>query len=300
MTEAPTTHRHLTRAGRHELRWGERTYVMGIINVTHDSFSGDGLLAGAKSAADAVEAALDLGRRFVDEGADILDVGAESTRPPAVYGEHTPIDAQSEARAAVPVVEALARELGDRVPVSIDTSKGEVARAAVAAGATIINDVWAGRRDPTTVAVAAESDAALVLMHNRERAEYPDGLMSAIVAWLRETADAAVDAGVARTQLIVDPGIGFGKTPPMSLEVLHRLGELRELGLPILVGSSRKRFIGELLDDAPPDDRIEGTAATVALSIAAGADAVRVHDVRQMARVVRVADAISRLTPRFG
>ena len=292
--------RAVTRAGAHELRWGERTYVMGVINVTRDSFSGDGLLADGRSGSHVTAAALELARRFVDDGADILDIGAESTRPAAVYGEHPEIDAESESRAAVPVVEALVRELGDRVPVSIDTSKGEVARRAVEAGATIVNDVWAGRRDPGTVAVAAASGAALVLMHNKERAEYPGGLMAEIAGWFREAADAAVAAGVPPSQVIVDPGIGFGKDSAMNLELLHRLGELRDLGLPILIGTSRKRFIGELLDGAAPDDRVEGTAASVALAVASGADVVRVHDVRQVARVVRVADAIVRLDPRFG
>ncbi|MFN2484131.1 MAG: dihydropteroate synthase [Candidatus Limnocylindria bacterium] len=289
-----------TRAGSHTLRWGERTYVMGIINVTRDSFSGDGLLAGGRGPDEAVAAAVDLARRFVDEGADILDVGAESTRPRAVYGEHPEVGAATEARAAVPVVAALARELGEHVPISIDTSKGEVARQALAAGASIVNDVWAARRDPRTAEAAAETGAALVLMHNKERAEYPGGMMAEITAWLRDAVDGALAAGVQRGQLIVDPGIGFGKDSAMNLELLHRLGELRALGLPILVGPSRKRFIGELLDDAPPGDRLEGTAAAVSLAISAGADMVRVHDVRKMARVVRVADAITRLTPSFG
>ena len=271
---------------------------MGIINVTRDSFSGDGLLAGDGDH-DAVAAALALGRRFVDDGADILDVGAESTRPRAVYGDHPDVDAASEAAAAVPVVEALWRELGSRVPISIDTSKGEVARHALAAGASIVNDVWAAQRDPETAVAAASAGAALILMHNKERAEYPDGMMAEIRAWLRDAIHAALRAGVPMEQLIVDPGIGFGKDSAMNLELLQRLGELRALGAPILVGPSRKRFIGELLDDAPPDDRREGTAAAVALAIAAGADIVRVHDVREMARVARVADAITRREPRF-
>ena len=282
------------------LAWGRRTYLMGIINVTPDSFSGDGLLAGGRSRDQAVTAAVELGRAFVAEGADILDVGAESTRPAAVYGEHPAVDAETEAAVAVPVVAALAADLGDRATISIDTAKGEVARRALAAGATIVNDVWAGRRDPNTAAAAAQAGAHLVLMHNKEQAAYPDGLMVEIVRWLREAIDAALAAGVARDRLILDPGIGFGKNTPMNIELLHRLGELRELGLPILVGPSRKRFLGDLLGEEDPQQRLEGTAASVALAIAAGADIVRVHDVRQMARVARVSDAIVRHRARFG
>ena len=289
-----------TRAGRHTLDWGRRTYVMGVINVTPDSFSGDGLLAGGRAPADAVAAAVELGRRFVDDGADILDVGAESTRPAAVYGAHPEVDADTEAAIAVPVVSALAAELGDRVPISIDTSKGEVARRALAAGASIVNDVWAARRDPGTAQAAADGGAALVVMHNKERAEYPDGLMAEVLGWLGDAIEAAVATGLVRSQLIVDPGIGFGKDSAMNLELLHRLGELRSLDAPILVGTSRKRFIGELLGGVPPDDRLEGTAASVALAIANGADIVRVHDVQAIARVARVSDAIVRAVPRFG
>ena len=286
---------------RPELRWGERTWLMGIVNVTPDSFSGDGLAASGRDLEAIVAAALAQGRAFVDAGAQILDVGAESTRPASVYGEHPPVTAREEAALAVPVVAALVAELGDRAHVSIDTSKGSVARAALAAGATIVNDVWAARRDPDTAAAAAEAGAHLVLMHNREVAEYPGGLIEEIARWLIESADLAVGAGVPRDRLLADPGIGFGKTPAHSVEVLHRLAELKaRVGLPLLVGTSRKRFIGELLGGAGPEDRLEGTAATVALAIASGADVVRVHDVASIARTVRVADAIVRARPRFG
>ena len=279
-----------------ELRWGERTYVMGIINVTPDSFSGDGLAPAGRVVDEVVAAALEQARGYVAAGVDILDVGAESSRPAHSYGEHPPISAQQEAALAVPTVEALAREFGDRVQISIDTIKGEVARRALAAGASIVNDVWAGRNDPTTMTAAADADAHLVLMHNKEVAEYPDGVFDEVVAWLTDAINDALGCGVPRQNLIVDPGIGFGKTPDHSIELLHRLGELKAaLGeLPVLVGTSRKRFIGELLGGAPPEDRLEGTAATVALAIAWGADMVRVHDVEPMIRTVRVADGVVR------
>lgn len=279
-----------------ELRWGERTWLMGIINVTPDSFSGDGIAPAGRSEAEVVAAALAQARDFVAAGAQILDVGGESSRPAQFYGEHPPISVEEEAALAVPVVAALSRAFGGGVAVSIDTTKGSVARQALAAGATIVNDVWAGRRDPDTLTAAAEAGAYLVLMHNKEVAEYPDGLFSEVVGWLSAAVDEALAAGNARDRLIVDPGIGFGKTPAHSIEILHRLAELKAAlgGLPLLVGTSRKRVIGELLGGAPPDQRLEGTAASVALAIASGADIVRVHDVATIALTVRVADGIVR------
>ena len=281
-----------------ELRWGERTHVMGILNVTPDSFSGDGLAPPDRDEGAVVAAAIEQARGFVDAGADLLDVGAESTRPASVYGEHPPVEEDTELRLAIPVVAALAREFAGRALVSIDTTKGIVAREALRAGAGMVNDVWAGRRDAGTVEAAAAAGAYLVLMHNRERAEYPEGLIEQIVAWLAAAIDDAVSAGVRRDRLIVDPGIGFGKTPAQSIEVLHRLAELKAAlgGMPMLVGTSRKRFIGEILGGVAPNERIEGTAATVALAIAAGSDVVRVHDVAAMMQTVRVADAIVRAT----
>ena len=278
------------------LAWGQRTYLMGIVNVTPDSFSGDGLAAPGRSADEIVGAALDQARGFVATGAEIIDVGAESTRPRSVYGDRPEVDAETEIGLAVPVVRALSTELGDRAIVSIDTSKGAVARAALAAGAGMVNDVWAARRDPGTAAAAAENGAHLVLMHNQEGSDYPDGVFPTVVRWLRDAVAAAVDGGVSRERILVDPGIGFGKGTADNVELLRRLAELKAAlgGLPLLVGTSRKRFLGELLDGAPPDDRVEGTAATVALAIAAGADVVRVHDVAQIDRTRRVADAIIR------
>ena len=279
-----------------ELRWGERTYLMGIINLTPDSFSGDGLATPERASDEIVAAALAQGRSMVDAGAEILDVGAESTRPRQAYGDHPPVDAETEAALAVPVVRALVAELGDHARISIDTSKGAVAVAALEAGATIVNDVWAARRDPGTADAAAASGSHLVLMHNQDGTGYPDGVFGAVVTWLAEAVEAAVARGVARDRLILDPGIGFGKTTADNLELLHRLGELKATlgGLPLLIGTSRKRFLGELLGGAAPDDRVEGSAATVALAVMSGADIVRVHDVPPIARTLRVADAVVR------
>jgi dihydropteroate synthase len=278
------------------LTWGTKTYLMGILNVTPDSFSGDGLALPERSTDEVVAAALAQAGVFVAAGAEILDVGAESTRPRTAYGDHPEVDAETEAALAVPVVRALADAFGNRVHVSIDTSKGVVAAAAVAAGATIVNDVWAARRDPGTADAAAASGSHLVLMHNREEGEGTGDIVATVVRWLNEAIEAAVSRGVPRDRLLVDPGIGFGKGTADNLELLHRLAEVKSaLGnLPLLVGTSRKRFIGELLGGAGPDDRIEGTAATVALAIAAGADVVRVHDVAAIARTRAVADAIIR------
>jgi dihydropteroate synthase len=282
-----------------ELRWGERTWVMGIINVTADSFSGDGIATPGRSEDEVVAAALGQARGFVAAGAQLLDVGAESSRPAQFYGDHPALSAADEAARAVPVVAALTAAVGDRAWISIDTTKGSVARAALAVGASLVTDVWAGQRDPDTVAAAAEAGAHLVLMHNKELAEYPAGVFDEVVAWLRVAIDDAVAGGVPRERLIVDPGIGFGKTPVHSIELLHRLAELKAAvgGLPLLVGTSRKRVIGELLGGAGPEDRLEGTAASVALAIAGGADLVRVHDVEAIMKTVRVSDGIVRWRP---
>ncbi len=279
-----------------QLAWGERTWLMGIVNVTPDSFSGDGLAADDRSIDEVVAAALEQAREFADAGADILDVGAESSRPRNAYGEHPPITPEREAALAVPVVGAIVDELGDRALVSIDTAKGSVARAALSAGATIVNDVWAGRRDAGTAAAAAESGAHLVLVHNQEGDAYPDGVFDTVVRWLLTAASAAEAVGVAPDRIVFDPGIGFGKGTAANLEILHRLAELKAaLGdRPLLIGTSRKRFLGELLGGATPDDRLEGSGASAALAIAAGADIVRVHDVAPMARIRAVADAIVR------
>ena len=259
--------------------WGARTYVMGIVNVSPDSFSGDGLAN--------AETAIAQGLAMAREGADMLDVGGQSTRP-----GHQPITAAEEIGRTERVVEALAKTSG--VPVSIDTYKLEVAEAAVAAGATILNDVWALQRSPGIADLAARRGCALVVMHNQEGTDYAGDLMEEIKRVLREATRRARDAGVPRGRIWIDPGIGFGKTAEHNWIVMRRLDELKELGQPILIGTSRKSFIGKLLD-APVDDRIEGTAATVAASVLRGADIVRVHDVRFMTRVTRVSDRIARV-----
>jgi dihydropteroate synthase len=279
-----------------QLSWGTRTYLMGVVNVTPDSFSGDGLATLDRSIDEIVTAAVEQATGFVAAGAEIVDIGAESTRPRSAYGDRAPVDADTEAALAIPVVRAVAAALAGRAVVSIDTSKGTVARAALAAGARMVNDVWAATLDSDTAAAAAEADAHLVLMHNQEESVYAAGVFETVVGWLRTAVEAAVKRGVSRERIIVDPGIGFGKGTEENLELLHRLGELKAAldGLPLLVGTSRKRFLGELLDGAPPDDRAEATAATVALAIASGADIVRVHDVAHIARTRTVADAIVR------
>ena len=256
--------------------WGSRTYVMGIINTTPDSFSGDGL-------DDNRDAAVAQGLLMVREGADIIDVGGESTRP-----GHQPISAAEEIRRTEQVVARLAREAG--VPVSIDTYKLEVAQAAVAAGAAILNDIWGLTRSPALAELAASKGCALVVMHNQDGTEYAGDLMEEIKRFLRVSVNTAVQAGVKRERVLIDPGIGFGKTAEHNWVVMRRLSELRELDQPVLVGTSRKSFIGKLLDNQPAGERLEGTAATVVAAVLRGADVVRVHDVLEMTRVVRVAD----------
>lgn len=266
------------RCGGWEFRWGERTYVMGIINVTPDSFSGDGL-------GNDVESAVAQGKRFVVEGADILDVGGESTRP-----NSEPVSAEEELRRVVPVVERLAAEA--LVPVSVDTYRYEVAQRALAAGARIINDIWGLERDVRLADLAAEHGALIVLMSNQRGRPCPD-IVPEVIAGLKKSMALALDRGVPRQNIIVDPGIGFGKTLEQNLEIVRRLDEFKCLKRPILIGTSRKSMIGLVLD-LPPDQRLEGTAATVAISIAKGADIVRVHDVAQMVRVCRMSDAVVR------
>jgi len=267
-----------TRCGNTVFQWGARTYIMGVINVTPDSFSGDGL-------ADRLDLIVEQARRFEAEGADLLDLGGESSRP-----GHTPVGIEAELRRVVPAIEAVRAAVA--LPISVDTYKAEVAAAALKAGADMINDIWGMRRDPGLGHLAARSAVPIVLMHNQEGTEYQD-LVGDVVAGLAQSCSLARQAGVPDDQIIVDPGIGFGKTWEQNLALLRHLGALKDLGRPVLLGTSRKSFIGRVLD-LPPDQRLEGTAATIALGIAGGTDIIRVHDVGPMVRVARMADAIVR------
>ena len=264
--------------GGREFAWGRRTYVMGIVNVTPDSFSGDGL-------AHDVAAAVEQGVRMCRDGADIIDVGGESTRPGS-----RPIPADEEMRRTVPVIERLLREVD--IPVSIDTYKAEVARAALEAGAHLVNDVHGFRREPEVAALAAEFGVPAVAMHNQREREFHD-VIGDVTGGLVESLRIARERGLSGERVIIDPGFNFGWTEEQALEMLRRLGELRALARPILVGTSRKSTIGAVLG-LPVEERLEGTAATVAISIANGADIVRVHDVKEMVRVARMADAVVR------
>lgn len=274
-------------------QWGSRTYLMGIVNVTPDSFSGDGVMDTRR--------AVEHGARMETEGADILDVGGESTRPGS-----TPLSLEEELARVIPVVEALSKKVS--VPISIDTYKAGVARRALDAGASIINDVWGGKMEPEILKVAAEKNALIILMHNRstpKNAEQKeklggryvemqyDDLMEEIKHDLQISIDAAIAAGVKKEKIVVDPGIGFGKTTQQNLELLDKMREFKDLGYPILAGPSRKSFVGFTLD-LPPSERLEGTAAAVALCIDRGADIVRVHDVEAMVRVAKFTDAVVR------
>jgi len=261
--------------GGRRFEWGSRTYVMGIINVTPDSFSGDGT-------GPDLERSVSQGLRMVRDGADMLDVGGESTRP-----GHQPISTAEEISRTEAVVARLAREA--EVPVSIDTYKLVVAEAAVGAGATMLNDIWGLKRSPDLADLAASRNCALVVMHNQDGTDYSGDLMDEIKRFLRTSVERALDAGLPPERVLIDPGIGFGKTAEQNWIVMRRLEELRELGHPILIGTSRKSFIGKALD-LPVDQRLEGTGATVTAAILRGADVVRVHDVKEMTRVAQIAD----------
>ncbi|HVA87654.1 MAG TPA: dihydropteroate synthase [Candidatus Saccharimonadales bacterium] len=287
-----------TTIGGRTFRWGERTYLMGIVNVTPDSFSGDGLMgapvrdpigrqdrSGGVPWAGPVAASLAQARRMVEEGADLLDVGGESSRP-----GHADVDEAEELRRVVPVVAAIHEALPD-IPISIDTWKAAVAAAAMDAGAAMINDVWGVEPGPM-LQVAADRQVPIVLMHNRRAARYTN-LLAEILADMERAIEQALAAGVRWENLIADPGFGFGKAPPHNLALLRELGAIRLLGRPILLGTSRKSTLGRVLD-LPPDERLEATLATTALGIAAGVDIVRVHDVRPNLRAARMTDAVVR------
>ncbi len=271
----------ITYCGKTVLRWGERTYVMGIVNVSPDSFSGDGIANVNEAVAQA--------HRFAAEGIDIIDIGGESTRPGTVP-KSTEESIKEESRRVMPVLRRLAGKI--KVPLSIDTYKYEVACQALDTGVKMINDIWGLKRDPRLAKLAAERNVPIVLMANH-REKTQRHIMPAILAYLKWSIDKALDAGVPWENIIIDPGIGFGKTVAQNLEIIRRLGELKVLGRPILLATSRKSFIGLTLD-LSPDQRLEGTAASIAIGIAKGADMVRVHDVPEMLRVCRISDAIVR------
>lgn len=293
---------HSLKLGKRTLAWGSQTYIMGILNLTPDSFSGDGLLSPASLSEEPGGGVLDQARRFLAAGAEILDIGGESTRPGS-----QPVDVKEELRRVLPTIRAIAAEFPEAI-LSIDTYKAAAADAAIRAGAAMINDIWGLRADPDLAAVAAAHQVPVVLMHNRSKpasvevrerlgnaylgAEYQDFLED-VKRELMESVALARLAGIPDERILLDPGIGFGKTVGQNLQLINRLDEIRLLGFPVLIGPSRKSFIGYTLD-VPPDQRLEGTAAAVAVGIARGADIVRVHDVEAMLRVARMTDAIVR------
>jgi len=271
-----------TRCGNTEFRWGERTYIMGVCNLSPDSFSGDGL-------GDNIEATVAQAKRMITEGADIIDIGGESTRPGTEPLSVDDID--DELRLIIPAIERLAGELP--VPLSVDTYKAEVASRAVKAGASMINDIWGLKRDPGIAQVAAGAGVPIILMANQRDAPPRVGIMAKVISDLETSIKLAMKAGVAKENIIIDPGIGFGKSLEQNLELINRLTELKNLGRPILLGTSRKSVIGAVLE-LPTDQRLEGNLAATAIGIANGADMVRVHDVMPTVRVCRMSDAIIR------
>ena len=292
--------------GNRQFKWGSRTYIMGILNITPDSFSGDGLmspsLSGRAFTGEVENYALHQAKHFLEHGADILDIGGESTRPGS-----QPVTEAEEIERVVPVIEVIRRNFPDAL-LSLDTSKASVAEAGFKAGAHMLNDVWALRADPGLASVAKAFNVPIILMHNRSNpasvevrerlgtayvgSDYED-LIEDVKRELLVSVEIAKKAGIEESQIILDPGIGFGKKREHNLELINRLDEIRALGYPVLLGSSRKSFIGFTLD-LPADQRVEGTAATVAIGIARGADIIRVHDVKEMARVAKMTDAIVR------
>jgi dihydropteroate synthase len=288
--------------GARTITWGQRTFVMGILNVTPDSFSGDGLISPSIASGTGVESGLELARHFLASGADFLDVGGESTRPGS-----QPVTAEQEMERVLPLIHQLAVEFPQAL-ISIDTCKAPVAEAALQTGAHIVNDVWGLRADPELAPLVARHAAPVILMHNRSNpasvevrqrlgnayigSEYED-LVADVQRELMESVAIARRSGIPDEHILLDPGLGFGKTVQQNLELIRRLDEIRSLGFPVLLGPSRKSFIGYTLD-LPPDQRLEGTAAAVAVGITRGVDIVRVHDVDAMLRVVRMTDAIVR------
>ncbi|WP_250674244.1 dihydropteroate synthase [Paraclostridium ghonii] len=259
--------------------YGKKTYIMGILNVTPDSFSDGGSYT-------SLEKALKHAKEMIDSGADIIDLGGESTRP-----GHQSVDAAEELKRVIPIVKELKEQLN--VKVSVDTYKAIVAEESLKLGADMINDVWGLRKDPNMASVVAKYDAHVCIMHNQDTTDYDKDIMESIKAFLLESIKIAKEAGIDDNKIVLDPGIGFGKTLEQNIEVMSRLSELKDLGYPILLGTSRKSMIGKILD-LEAKDRVEGTIATTVLGIKSGVDIVRVHDVLENIRAIKVADAICR------
>ena len=282
---------NVIKCGKVSFNIGERTYIMGIINATPDSFSMDGLSNNIKEI-------LHLADKMIKDGADILDIGGESTRPGSER-----VGEDEELNRVIPVITAI-KERFD-IPVSVDTYKSKVAACAITAGADMINDISGLKFDDRMANIVANSNVPVVLMHTsgdpkimQSAPEYDD-IIKAIITYLQDSTDIALCSGVKSDNIIWDPGFGFGKTVEHNLEIIRRLDEIKSCGYPVLMGTSRKSTIGKLLADAPVNERLEGTAATVALSIANGADFIRVHDVKEMKKVAIVADAITRKSRRL-
>lgn len=265
--------------GQHILKLGTRTYIMGILNVTPDSFSDGGKFNDA-------DKAIEHAKEMVEQGADIIDIGGESTRP-----GHTVVPDEEEISRLVPVIERLVREIN--VPISVDTYKAPVAEAALRAGAHILNDIWGLQKDENMASVVAKYNVPVIIMHNQDGTEYSKDIMEAMCDFLVKSIDIALKAGVKKENIILDPGIGFGKTAEQNMIVLSRLGELNDLGYPILLGTSRKSTIGKILD-LPVNERVEGTLATSVMGIIQGVDIIRVHDVKENYRTAKVTDTIVR------
>ena len=257
----------------------KRTYIMGILNVTPDSFSDGGKF-------DNIDKALEHATKMVEEGADIIDLGGESTRP-----GHSYVEVDEELKRVIPVIKKLKEHLD--IPISVDTYKAKVADESLKLGVEMINDIWGLKKDKNMASVIAKHNAYICIMHNQDNTDYDKDIMESIKEFLLESIDIAINAGVDKGKIILDPGIGFGKTYEQNLEVLKRLGELKSLGYPILLGTSRKSVIGNTLN-LPPQERVEGTIATTVLGIRDGVDIVRVHDVGKNLRAAKMADAIYR------
>lgn len=273
-------HRKLTlECGKYQLPLGKKTYIMGILNVTPDSFSDGGRFV-------YVDEAVKHAKEMVEQGADIIDIGGESTRP-----GHVAVDEKEELNRVIPVIERLIQEID--VPISIDTYKANVAKKALELGVHMVNDIWGLQKDEKMAHVVSEYDVPIIIMHNKNEPIYKKDIIEEMCDFFQKSIAIALSAGIKRKKIILDPGIGFGKTLDQNLEVMSRLGEFNDLGYPILLGTSRKSLIGKTLN-LPPDERLEGTLATTTMGIIQGVDIIRVHDVKENKRVVQFTDLIVR------